>query len=548
MAAQAALKGSKTKARRSPDPVFADPADALTFKYRYIILIGLITAAIMEVLDTTIINVALPQMAGNLGCTFQEIGWVSTGYILSNVIILPMTAFLAATFGRKRYLLFSIVVFTLASILCGTSHSLAELVVWRLLQGAGGAALLSTAQATVRQIFKPEEQGLVQALFLVGLIVAPTVGPTLGGYLTDNLTWNWCFFINIPIGAITFFIVSQFLFDAPRKGPRLTLGQVDWTGIGLLATGLGCLQYVLEEGNQNDWFEDALIRNLAIVSAISLITMIWWELRPENKNPVVNFRILTNRSLASSLFLFVSLGFGLYGGIFIFPQFTQNILGFSATQTGLALLPGGIATTFAVIICGRILNGPKPLVDPRVLIVLGVVIFMVSMWMLGHLTAQSGESDTQFALIIRGAGLGFLFTPINNIAYGSVPPQQAQQASGLINLTRQLGGSFGIAVIGTYITNMTVFHRAMLSQYVNSASAQTNDRLNALASNLVAHGYPPAIARSAALGELNGAVTRQAATMSYNNAFLLILLTFAVTAPAVFLLRTPKKPVTVDAH
>jgi DHA2 family multidrug resistance protein len=546
MAAQAALAAPGNSAGT---PAFANEAEALTFKYRYFILIGLITAAIMEVLDTTIVNVSLPQMAGNLGATFQEIGWVSTGYILSNVVILPMTAFLAATFGRKRYLLFSIVVFTIASFLCGTAHSLSEIVVWRLLQGAGGAALLSTAQATVRQIFKPEEQGLVQALFLVGLIVAPTVGPTLGGWITDNYTWNWCFFINIPIGAITFFVVSTFLYDAPRTGPTLSLSQVDWTGIALLATGLGALQYVLEEGNQNDWFQDPLIRNLAILSGLCLATMVWWELRPQTKNPVVDFRILKNYTLASSLFLFVSLGFGLYGGVFIFPQFTQNILGFSATQTGLVLLPGGIATTVAVIVCGRLLNGPKALVDPRILIVTGVAIFMTSMWMLGHLTIQSGESDTQFALIIRGAGLGFLFTPINNIAYGSIPPRQAQQASGLINLTRQLGGSFGIAIIGTYITNMTVYHRTMLSQHINAAGQETATRLQAISAGLVAHGYPPAVAKGAALGSLNRLVTAQAATMSYNDGFLLILLCFAVTAPAILLLRSPKRAAApVDAH
>lgn len=529
---------------------FDSPEEACTFKYRYIILIGLITAAIMEVLDTTIVNVALPQMSGNLGATFQEIGWVSTSYILSNVVVLPMTAFLAATFGRRRYLLFSIVLFTIASVLCGTAHSLGELVVWRLVQGAGGAALLSTASATIRQIFKPEEQALAQALFMVGLIVAPTVGPTVGGLITDNLTWNWCFFINIPVGAITFFMIFQFLRDAPRKGPGLSLSQVDWTGIGLLTVGLGSLQYVLEEGNENDWFNSDLIRNLAIISAVSLITFVWWELRAKNKNPVVEFRILKNRSLTSSLVLFVALGFGLYGGVFIFPQFTQFILGFSPTQTGLVLLPGGIATAVIVVICGRLLGGPKPLVDPRVLIVTGTVIFMFSMWMLGHLTTASGEGDTQFALIIRGAGLGFLFTPINNIAYGSVPPKQAQQAAGLINLTRQLGGSFGIAVIGTYITNMTVFHRTMLSEHINAASLETSNRLHAVSAGLVHHGLSMADASRAALGQLNGVVTRQAATMSYNSAFLMILTTFFVTAPAIFLLRSPKAApaVAVDAH
>src|SRR5580698_5720023 len=283
-------------------------------KYRWLIMLGLITAAIMEVLDTTIINVALPQMAGNLGATQQEIGWVATGYILSNVVVLPMTAFFTATFGRRNYLTGSIILFVVASFLCGTSSSLGELVMWRILQGAGGAALLSTAQATIRQIFPREQQGLVQAIFLLGIIVAPTLGPTLGGWITDNYTWNWCFFINIPIGITSAFLVTTFLKDPPEHERRT--GQVDWLGIGLLTVGLGALQYVLEEGNEHDWFADIWIVRLTIIASISLSVMLWWELSSRNKAPIVNFRVLKNRELAASIFLFIALGFGLYGGIF----------------------------------------------------------------------------------------------------------------------------------------------------------------------------------------------------------------------------------------
>src|SRR6476660_2511205 len=231
-------------------------------RYRWWILAGLITAAVMEVLDTTIINVALPQMAGNLGATQEEIGWVSTGYILSNVIFLPMTAFFAARFGRRRYLVVSIILFAVASFCCGTSHSLVELVFWRIVQGAGGAALLSTAQATLRQIFPREEQGMVQAIFMLGIIVAPTLGPTLGGWITDNYSWSWCFFINVPIGIAAAFLVSQFLRDPP--GQERHRGRVDWVGIGLLTAGIGSLQWVLEEGNTKDWFADELLVYLSI--------------------------------------------------------------------------------------------------------------------------------------------------------------------------------------------------------------------------------------------------------------------------------------------
>src|SRR5215212_261893 len=242
----------------------AEEAAAYVSRYRWVIMLGLITAAIMEVLDTTIFNVALPQMAGNLGATQQEISWVSTGYILSNVVVLPMTAFFTERIGRQRYLTISIIIFIVASFFCGTSNSLTELVVWRILQGAGGAALLSTAQATLRQIFPQEQQGMVQAIFLLGIIVAPTLGPTLGGWITDNYSWNWCFFINIPIGFVSAFLVYTFLQDPPEMKRRA--GRVDWLGIGLLTVGIGSLQWVLEEGNSKDWFADIWILRFAVLA------------------------------------------------------------------------------------------------------------------------------------------------------------------------------------------------------------------------------------------------------------------------------------------
>ena len=302
-------------------------------RFRWFILLGLITAAMMEILDTTIINVALPRMAGNLSATQEEIAWVSTSYILANVVVLPMTAFFTERFGRKRYLVFSIVMFIVASFLCGTAHSLGELVLFRLMQGAGGAALLSTAQATLRQIFPKEEQGLVQAIFMLGVIVAPTLGPTLGGWITDNYDWSWCFFINVPIGIMSAFLVGTFLHDSPEHLRQRK--KVDWFGIALLIAGVGSLQYVLEEGNKRDWFQDPLLVELAILAGVSLVTMVWWELSKRNKQPVIDFRVLKNRDLAASIFLFIILGFGLFGGTFLFPLFTQGILGFKPTDTGL---------------------------------------------------------------------------------------------------------------------------------------------------------------------------------------------------------------------
>ena len=539
------------RSRSGPPPshqqTAAEAAAAYVSRYRWVIMAGLITAAIMEVLDTTIVNVALPQMAGNLGATQQEISWVATGYILSNVVVLPMTAFFTERLGRQRYLTISIIIFIVASFFCGTSHSLTELVVWRMLQGAGGAALLSTAQATIRQIFPLEQQGLVQAIFLLGIIVAPTLGPTLGGWITDNYSWSWCFFINVPIGIVSTFLVSQFLRDPPGQERRR--GKVDWLGIGLLTAGIGSLQWVLEEGNSKDWFSDIWIVRFSVVAGVCLAVMLWWELSSRNRNPIVNFHVLKNRDLAASIFLFIALGFGLYGGIFIFPLFTQNLLHFTPTETGLALMPGGIATALTALVCGLMLNGARPIVDPRVLIGIGVALFVMSMWDLGHLTTAAGESDVRLALIVRGLGLGFLFTPINNVAYASLKPSEAQQASGLINLSRQLGGSFGIAILATYVTVHTQVHRVDLLQNVYSGNPLVDERLRMLSANLATRGYDPVAAQQGALALLDQQTTRQASMLSYNDAWMLLLLTFICVSPAILLLRRPKgRAAAVDAH
>jgi DHA2 family multidrug resistance protein len=526
----------------------AAAAAAFVRKYRWLILLGLITAAIMEVLDTTIVNVALPQMAGNLGATQEEIGWVATGYILSNVIFLPMTAFFTERFGRRNYLTFSIVLFVVASFFCGTSGSLQSIVFWRVIQGAGGAALLSTAQATLRQIFPREEQGLVQAVFMLGVIVAPTLGPTLGGWITDNYTWGWCFFINIPIGILSIFLVSTFLQDPPDLAKKKVA--IDWWGIGLLTVGVGSLQYVLEEGNSKDWFQDALILRLAIVSAVSIIAMLWWELSPRNEHPVVDLRVLHNRTLAASIFLFVALGFGLYGGVFLFPMFAQGILHFTPTETGLAMLPGGLATMASALVCGKLLNGKEPLVDPRILIFLGVTLFAVSMWKMGHLTTGSGESDVRAALIVRGFGLGLLFVPINNAAYGSLEPSEAQQAAGLINLSRQLGGSFGIALLVNYVTKHTQYHRADLVSDLVNGNMLTDTRVQQLTSGFISRGMAVLDAKTAALMALNGQVMQQSSMLSFNDAWLFILIAFVAVSPAILLLKKPKPStgMQVDAH
>ncbi len=512
--------------------------------FRWLILAGLITAAILEVLDTTIVNVAMPQMAGNLGATTQEIGWVSTGYILSNVIVLPMTAWLSSLFGRKRYLVGSIFLFLIASFFCGASRTLPELVIFRIIQGAGGAALLSTAQATLREIFPREMQGTVQSIYVLGIIVAPTLGPTLGGWITDNYSWPWVFYVNIPIGITSAFIVAGFLSDAKYSVPHL---RVDWPGIGLLAVGLGCLQYVLEEGNENDWFQDRAILWLTITAVIALTLLLIWELSPRNKQPVVNLRVLRNRDLSAALLLFVALGFGLYGGIFIFPLFAQGILGFSPTVTGKVLMPGGLATGISAILCGRLLNGKRRLVEPKFLIIAGMTLFVISMWQLGHLTTASGEPDTRMGLILRGFGLGLLFTPINIAAFNSLKGFEIAQGASMLNLTRQIGGSLGIAALSTYLTRATASHRMSLASNLYPQNLLFQQRIYQTTMGMMSKGYAAVPARQAAYAIMDFTVQRQAMTMAFNDCFLLIGLSVLLVSPGVLMLRSAGKRPTAPA-
>lgn len=523
------------EAKPSPSAPVAPSTTAEVASHRWWILLGLIMAAGLEILDTTVVNVSLPQMAGNLGASTDEIAWVSTGYILSNVIVLPMTAWLSGRFGRKRYLMVSIIIFNITRFMCGLSGSLGEIVFWRLIQGAGGAALISTAQSTIVEIFPRNQTAMVQSIFGLGLIVTPTLGPVLGGYITDNYSWQTVFFIHVPLGLASLLLVGLFLQDSPHQKRVKT---IDVPGILMLAAGMGSLQYVLEEGERYDWFSDATILRLAIVAAVSLVSFVWWELSPRNSAPILDLRVLKDRGLAGSVLLGLVLGFGLYGGVFIYPLFAQSILGFTPTATGLALLPGGIATAVAVVLCGRLLSKGF---DARILIVGGMFVYITAMWMLGHLTPQSGQSDTASGLIVRGLGLGLVFIPITTVAFAGLQGAQIAQGAALYSLMRQLGGSFGIAVLNTYIVKMTQFHRSNLVSDLFVGNTNLQDRIAGLAGAMRSSGDSPDAAHAAALGIIDHTVQAQASTMAYNNAFILLGLSFLLALPAVLMLRKPRR-------
>src|SRR6059036_2426278 len=388
------------------------------YKYKYIIAITVSLASVLELLDTSIVNVAIPHMMGNLGATLDQIAWVSTGYIVANVIVLPITGWLSAYFGRRRYFAASITLFTIASFFCGNAHSLETLVFWRIVQGLGGGALLSTSQAILYEEFPRSEYGTAMAIFGVGVMVGPTLGPTLGGYITDAYGWPWIFYINIPLGMLALALTMSFIQDS-RHQERAE--RVDYMGLVLLAAGIGCLQTMLERGERLDWFDSGEVRLLALVSAASLIAFIRHELTTEH--PVVDLRILKSRQLAVGVVFGGVLGICLYATVFVLPVYLQNLQNFTAEQTGFVILPGALASAFTMAVMGRFTGK----FDGRLSILAGVSIFALSMWKHAHFTTASGMTDFFWPLIFRGVGLGLIFVPLTNLALADLPEPHAPE-------------------------------------------------------------------------------------------------------------------------
>src|ERR1700744_2607121 len=448
---------------------------------KWIITFTVITASLLELIDTTIVNVALPNIMGNLGATLEDANWIVTGYAVANVIILPMSGWLGDRFGRKNYFLASIIVFTIASFLCGNAHSLTELIAFRLLQGLAGGGLISTAQAILLETWPPAEVGMATALFGLGAVVGPTVGPTIGGFITDNINWQWIFYVNIPVGAIAAFCVSTFVRESPRygKGKRM-----DWWGILFLAIAVGSLQVVLEKGEDKDWFATWYISLLTFTTIASVICFVWRETSIDF--PIVNFKILRHRSFSIGIFTSFVLGVALYGSTFVFPVFCQNLLGFTAAQTGLILLPGGLATISMMPFVGNMLKKGIP---AQILSAIGFFLFFVFCYMLYNSNLNSGTGDFFWPLIIRGVGMAVLFVPLTTLAIQDLRGPEIGQGTGLNNMMRQLGGSFGIAVITTIIHIKSGINRAILLENMNVYNPAYVARHGSAAANFMAQGY-----------------------------------------------------------
>lgn len=489
--------------------------------------------AILEVIDTSIVNVALTDMQSNLGATITEIGWVVTGYAIANVIVIPLTAWLGDYFGRKTYFIFSLVGFTVASILCGFAFNLPMLIFSRILQGLCGGGLLAKAQAILFETFPPAQQGLAQSVFGVGVIAGPAIGPTLGGFLTDNLGWRWIFLINLPFGILA--IVMAWLFLPGDSTNRKQISRsIDWLGIMLLAIAVGSLQTFLEEGEKEDWFSSGFIVTLAILSVLGLTLFIWREL--STNSPAVDLRVLRHRSLAAGSLYSAVLGMGLYGALFAVPIFAQSVLHFTATQTGMLLFPGALASAVMMILLGRIMNK----VDPRFIIACGGIVTSFVMFNLEHINPNTSSDALFWPLLWRGAGTVMMFLPLSLAALGSLPREDVAAGSGFYNLTRQLGGSIGIAVLTTLLAQREAFHRAVLVEKVSLYDAATNQRLSQLASGLLSRGVDETTAQQQALKILDQTVNTQAAILSFEDVFWVVGIAFLVSLPLILLLGRPR--------
>ena len=502
---------------------------------RVIITITAIVCALLEIVDTTIVNVSLNDMKGNLGATTSEIGWVVTAYAIGNVIIIPMTSWLSAQFGRRNYFAASIILFTICSFLCGNASTITELTVFRFLQGVGGGALLVTSQTIITESYPPEKRGMAQAIYGLGVIIGPTLGPPLGGYITQNIGWEWIFYINIPLGVIAALLTLQFV-RSPKYSEKSQMHEVDWLGIALLAVFVGSLQYVLEKGQEDDWFNSSTILILSVTSLLGGFFFIWRE--STYSNPVVNLHALRNGNLRIGTILSFIMGFGLYGSTFIIPLYTQSILGWTATQAGLLFVPAALTTAFMMPIIGRLLQTG---IKQQYFVAIGMLLFFFfCMWGYKILTIDTGSQNFFWMLILRGGALGLLFIPITALSLGTLKGKEIGDGAAFTGMMRQLGGSFGVAVIITFMSRKNMIHRSDLVAKLDVNNPAVQNKLAAMQQGMVSKGTDVFTAKLDALKLMDGSVTRQAAVLSYMDVFLYVGAMFLICIPFVIMAKGKK--------
>ena len=505
----------------TPEAVYAN---------RFIIAVTVTLACVLELVDTSIVNVAVPHMMGNLGASLDEITWVSIGYVVANVIVLPISGFLSHLFGQRNYLLFSVTLFTLASLACGNSDSLGALVFWRIVQGLGGGGLIATAQSTLFETFPREQAATGMAIFGMGIMTGPMMGPTLGGWLTDQYSWPWIFYINLPLGALALLLIALYV---PDSRFRKQIEKIDYRGLLLMSIGIGALQLMLERGERLDWFNSTQVIAYAVTSFVALGLFVIHEL--ECAHPIVDLRLCHDTQYSSGLIMTFGLGAALFSTVFIFPVYVQGLMGYTAMQSGLLLLPTAIASALTMPLMARLMSRG---VSARVIILTGVSLFLLAMWGHYHFTTQSGTWDFMGPLIIRGFGLGMIFMPLNTLTMARIDPRMRAEASGLYNLTRQLGGSVGIALSATLITRFSNIRFSALSEHLVSNSGLVSERLALLKGRMMSVGVPERLAEMKAIAVLKSQVLKQAQMLSYTQLFLLFGLAMLLILPLLGFMNT----------
>lgn len=495
-------------------------------------------AAFMEVLDISIANVALQHIAGSLSASQDESTWVLTSYLITNAIVLPMSGWLASTIGRKRYFLGCIGGFSVASLLCGLAPSLSLLILARGLQGATGGGLQPNAQAILADAFPAEKRGQAFAAYGIAVVFAPAIGPTLGGWITDNFSWRWVFLLNVPVGMLLSLLAARVIADPPEqvaaRKARLKSGlRVDYIGFALLVIGMCALQVVLDKGQEDDWWASSLITDLAITAAVTLATFVVWELR--SADPLVDLRLLRNRNFAVGNLLMFMLGFILLGSTVLLPLFVQTLLGYTATDAGLVISPGGFAIMLAMPLVGNLVTR----VDARWLIVFGLAAASLALLDMTRFDLDVDYATIAWARIYQSIGLAFLFIPINTIAFLGLPPAKSNDASAIINMMRNLGGSFGIALATTWLARRQQYHQSVLAAHVTPYSSAYDATIQSLQQPFLSHSANAADALHQAQALLYSMVQKQAAMLSFIDSFWLMAVIFGALVPLVFLLRKP---------
>ncbi len=500
-------------------------------------------ATFMEVLDTSIANVALPHIAGSLGGSQEEATWVLTSYLVSSAIVLPISGWLSNRFGRKRFYMTCVAIFTICSFLCGLAPTLPFLILARVLQGVGGGGLASSEQAILADTFSVEKRGQAFAVYGMAVVVAPAIGPTLGGWITDNLDWHWIFFINIPVGLLSLFLTNRMVEDPPyMRERRLKPGPIDAMGLGLVAVGVGCLEYVFDRGQEKDWFGDPSIRAFALVAAVLLVIFVFWEWNHED--PVVDLRLLRNRNFGTAVFLQFVLGMVLFGSTVLIPQFLQNLLGYTAERSGEVLSPAGFMLVVMMFIAGRVVGK----VDARLLVVGGYLMTAAGLYNLTRLDLGASFAHVTLWRMYQVMGLAFIFIPISTLNYVGVPREKSNQISSFSNFARNLGGSVGTALLTTYLARSSQVYQQDLSRHVTRDGLAYRDYVEQTQAGLMRLGHGAAGASQIAFGRAYQEMVRQATMLSYKNAFFLLSLTILFLAPLPFFMRRPPARVKAPAE